>query len=383
MKGGQLLENGEFQELVIKQFGEIQNQFGKVFQKIDSLSEKVDNQGTQLKENTQILKALEHLAEVNKAEHDKMFFTMAEMSGEIKNMRKDLSTVEIAKILKSCCRKEDIVSRIGGDEFGILLPKTDIQSAQRICDSIYGTCKGYVLDGSSIYPSISLGYATKNFETETMDNILTTAEEYMSRHKLLESKSTHSSIIASIKVIMFEKSQQTEEHAERMAQLSKSIGLAMSLTDDQLNELELLATLHDIGKMGVDAKILSKPGKLSDEEWAEMRKHPEVGFRIAQATSELIPIANYILCHHERWDGKGYPQGLIGEQIPLLSRIVAIADSFDAMTNDRAYRSAMTKGEAIEEIRRNSGTQFDPEVTRVFIEKVLGQEWEQLNRAEA
>src|SRR5665648_50402 len=95
MKGGQLLENGEFQELVIKQFGEIQNQFGKVFQKIDSLSEKVDNQGTQLKENTQILKALEHLAEVNKAEHDKMFFTMAEMSGEIKNMRKDLSTVEI------------------------------------------------------------------------------------------------------------------------------------------------------------------------------------------------------------------------------------------------------------------------------------------------
>src|SRR5665648_497336 len=291
--------------------------------------------------------------------------------------------IEIAKILKSCCREEDIVSRIGGDEFGILLPKTDSQSAQRICDSIYDTCKGYALDGSSIYPSISLGYVTKNFETETMDNILMTAEESMSRHKLLESKSAHSSIIASIKVIMFEKSQETEEHAERMAQLSKSIGLAMSLTDDQLNELELLATLHDIGKMGVDAKILSKPGKLSDEEWAEMRKHPEVGFRIAQATSELIPIANYILCHHERWDGKGYPQGLIGEQIPLLSRIVAIADSFDAMTNDRAYRSAMTKGEAIEEIRRNSGTQFDPEVTRVFIEKVLGQEWEQLNRAEA
>src|SRR5665648_47410 len=291
--------------------------------------------------------------------------------------------IEIAKILKSCCREEDIVSRIGGDEFGILLPKTDSQSAQRICDSIYDTCKGYALDGSSIYPSISLGYVTKNFETETMDNILMTDEESMSRHKLLESKSAHSSIIASIKVIMFEKSQETEEHAERMAQLSKSIGLAMSLTDDQLNELELLATLHDIGKMGVDAKILSKPGKLSDEEWAEMRKHPEVGFRIAQATSELIPIANYILCHHERWDGKGYPQGLIGEQIPLLSRIVAIADSFDAMTNDRAYRSAMTKGEAIEEIRRNSGTQFDPEVTRVFIEKVLGQEWEQLNRAEA
>src|SRR5665648_528091 len=141
--------------------------------------------------------------------------------------------------------------------------------------------------------------------------------------------------------------------------------------------------LIEIAKMGVEAKILSKPGKLSDEEWIEIKKHPEVGFRIAQATSELVLIANYILCHHERWDGKGYPQGLIGEQIPLLSRIVAIVDAFDAMTNDRVYRSARTKGETIEEIRRNSGTQFDPEVTRVFIEKVLGQEWEQLNRAEA
>src|SRR5665648_222213 len=279
--------------------------------------------------------------------------------------------IEIAKILKSCCRKEDIISRIGGDEFGILISKTDSKSAQLVCSRISDTCKGYALDGSSIYPSSSVGHATKNIETETMVGIFMAAEESMSRQKLLESKSAHSSILASIKAIMFEKSQETEEHAERMVQLSKSIGLAMSLTDDQLNELELLSTLHDIGKMGIDAKILSKSGKLSDEEWVEMRKHPEVGFRIAQATSELVPIAKYILCHNERWDGKGYPQGLMGEKIPLLSRIVAIVDSFDAMTNDRSYRSAMTKGEAIEEIRRNSGTQFDPDIVNIFIEKIL------------
>ena len=291
--------------------------------------------------------------------------------------------IEIAKILKSCCREEDIVSRIGGDEFGILLPQTDSKSAQLVCSRISDTCNGYALGGSSIYPSISLGHATKNIETETMDGIFMVAEESMSKQKLLESKSAHSSILSSIKAIMFEKSQETEEHTERLRQLSRSIGLAMSLTEDQLNELELLSTLHDIGKMGIDAKILSKPGKLSDEEWVEMRKHPEVGFRIAQATPEFVPIAKYILCHHERWDGKGYPQGLIGEQIPLLSRIVAIVDAFDAMTNDRAYRVAMTKGEAIEEIRRNSGTQFDPEVTRAFIEKVLGQEWEQLKARQA
>jgi diguanylate cyclase (GGDEF)-like protein/PAS domain S-box-containing protein len=275
--------------------------------------------------------------------------------------------IQITKILKSCCREEDIISRIGGDEFGILLPQTDSQSAQLICHRIYDVCKEYELKEGSIYPSISLGHATKNIRTETMDEIFMAAEESMSKQKLLESKSAHSSIMASIKIIMFEKSHETEEHAERLVQLSKSIGIAMSLTDDQLNDLELVATLHDIGKMSMPAEILSKRGKLSNEEWAEMRKHPEVGFRIAQATSELIPIAKYILCHHERWDGKGYPQGLKGEKIPLLSRIVAIVDSFDAMTNDRAYRSAMTKAEAIEEIRINSGTQFDPDISQLFL----------------
>jgi len=144
----------------------------------------------------------------------------------------------------------------------------------------------------------------------------------------------------------------------------------MSLTDDQLNELELLSTLHDIGKMSIPAGILSKTGKLSAAEWREMKKHPEVGFRIAQATSELVPIAKYILCHHERWDGKGYPQGLIGENIPLLSRILTIVDSFDAMTNDRTYHLAMSKEEALKEINRCSGTQFDPDIVQLFLSQI-------------
>jgi len=171
--------------------------------------------------------------------------------------------IEISKILKSCGREEDIVARIGGDEFGILLPRTDSKAAHQICNRIYDTCNGHALNGNVIYPSISLGHATKMTKTETMDDILIAAEESMSKQKLLESRSAHSSIIASIKVIMFEKSQETEEHAERLVQLSKSIGFAMSLTDDQLNELELLSTLHDIGKMSIPADILSKTGKLS------------------------------------------------------------------------------------------------------------------------
>ncbi len=278
-----------------------------------------------------------------------------------------------AMILKSCSRKNDIVARIGGDEFGIILPNTGSEEVQSICDLINETCKNYGFIGHIIYPSISIGHATRNNEAETMDFILMSAEESMYKQKLLESQSAHSSLIRSIKAMMFEKSQETEEHAERMVKQSRSIGLAMSLPDDQLNELELLSTLHDIGKMGIGADILSKPGKLTSDEWVEMRKHPEAGFRIARATSDLIPIANYILCHHERWDGKGYPQGLKGHDIPLLSRIISIVDSYDAMTNDRAYRTAMTKDEAVKEIIVNSGTQFDPEIAQLFL-KILSEE---------
>lgn len=275
--------------------------------------------------------------------------------------------INVAEILKKCCREEDIVARIGGDEFGILLPQTDSQSAQILCNRIYEACKMESMISNSIYPSISFGYATKTIQTETMDNLSMMAEELMSKHKLMESKSAHSSLIASIKVIMFEKSQETETHTERLGQLAKKIGLALQLSVDQLYDLELLSTLHDIGKMSIPQSILSKCGELNDEEWVEMRKHPEIGYRIAQASSELIPIAAYILCHHERWDGTGYPQGLSREQIPLLSRILAVVDSYDAMTNDRVYRKALTKEEAIQEIRNNMGTQFDPDIARLFL----------------
>ena len=279
--------------------------------------------------------------------------------------------IEVANILKSCFRKEDIISRIGGDEFAILLPRTDSRMAGFLCNRVAEACKSYELKESMVYPSISVGHATKTNTFELIDDVFRSAEESMSRQKLLETKSVHSSIIASIKIAMFERSHETAEHAERLISLTKSIGLALLLDTNQLSELELFSTLHDIGKMGISDNILLKRGRLNDQEWVEMKKHSEMGFRIAQATSELIPIANYILCHHERWDGKGYPQGLVGENIPLLSRILSIADSYDAMTNDRPYRSAMTKELAIEEIIRNSGTQFDSDIVDVFVNQVL------------
>ncbi len=283
------------------------------------------------------------------------------------HLKGDEIIVEIAKIVKRSCREEDIVARIGGDEFGIILPKTDSKSAQLICNRIEEASNEFTLVKDTNFTSITVGHATKTKSQELIDDIFRAAEESMYRKKLLQSKSTHSSIIASIKSTMFEKSHETAEHAERMVQLSKIIGIELSLDEQQLNDLELFATLHDIGKMGIEDSILTKNGKLTDEEWMEIKKHPLIGYRIAQATSELIPIANLILCHHERWDGKGYPQGLKEYEIPLLSRIISIVDSYDAMTSDRPYRKAMTQIDAKEEIRKNSGSQFDPSISELFI----------------
>ncbi len=282
---------------------------------------------------------------------------------------------DTANILRQCSRSEDIIARTGGDEFCILLPSTSAETAQQICRRIYQACSEFNRKNEREFSfvSISLGTGTKTTTEQYMDFIIREAEEAMYKHKLLDRKSMHSSIMTSIKATMAEKSYETQEHGDRLVRLSNRVGRALDLTDDQFNDLELLATLHDIGKIGIDSAILAKEGPLSDDEWAEMKKHPEIGFRIASVSSELAPIAEYILCHHERWDGKGYPQGLAGTDIPILSRIITVVDAFDAMTQDRPYRKAMNKEDAIRELRKNAGTQFDPEIVDVFIKHALGE----------
>ncbi|MFB0920779.1 MAG: diguanylate cyclase [Oscillospiraceae bacterium] len=285
----------------------------------------------------------------------------------------DKLLIEVAKILMSCVRPEDIVARTGGDEFGILLPRTDNKTAQNVVEKIKNVCERYSASASkeTYYASISLGYATKSICEESIDKVIKSAEEAMYRRKLLEHKSLHSSIISSIKTTLYEKSHETEKHAERLAGLSKKLGSILGLSDKEMDELELLSMLHDIGKIGIEDSILTKADSLTDDEWRDMKKHPEIGYRIAMASPELKHIAEYILCHHERWDGKGYPQGLSGNEIPILSRILSVVDSYDAMTNDRVYRKAVTKEQAITEILNNAETQFDPEIAKLFVNKVL------------
>ncbi|MFW6390168.1 MAG: HD domain-containing phosphohydrolase, partial [Halanaerobiales bacterium] len=272
---------------------------------------------------------------------------------------------KIANILLDCCRPDDVIVRWGGDEFILLLPDTDQNGANKICKNIRKACVDESDDDMQI--SISLGFFTKTDIETSIDEVVKNAEDRMYQHKLLETKSFRSSLMSSLQETLIEKSHETAGHAERMARLSLEIGEKMELSENELDELELLAILHDIGKVAVSNNILTKSEPLNDSEWEQIKKHSETGYRIAQASSELSQIANYILCHHERWDGKGYPLGKKGKEIPKLSRIIAVVDAYDVMTHRRPYKKAFSKKNALEELKRCAGTQFDPEIVEIFI----------------
>jgi HD-GYP domain-containing protein (c-di-GMP phosphodiesterase class II) len=149
-----------------------------------------------------------------------------------------------------------------------------------------------------------------------------------------------------------------------LADMASLIGLPESATSD----LSLLAKFHDIGKVGVSDSIIFKKGPLTSEEWIEVKRHCEIGYRIALSASDLIPVADWILKHHEWWNGDGYPLGIKGEEIPIECRILAITEAYEAMTSVRPYRRAFSHGEAVAELLRHSGTQFDPELLEKFVQ---------------
>jgi len=290
----------------------------------------------------------------------------------------DKLIIKIATILKKCCREEDVIARVGGDEFCILLPKADTKTVQRICEDIYLMCKEEEKNHSDSlqFISISLGSTTRNVAHEPMELIIKEAEAAMYKHKLLESKSLRSSIVSSIISTLRERYIETEAHSQRTQELCQKTGLALGISDSLIDDLKLLAILHDIGKIAISDALINKKDRLSVDEWEEMKRHCQIGYHITQSTTEFQNISEYILSHHEKWDGTGYPNQLKGEGIPLPSRILSVVDAYDAMINDRPYRKALSEEEAIIEIKKFSGSQFDPHISRVFITKVLSREWE-------
>ncbi len=162
---------------------------------------------------------------------------------------------------------------------------------------------------------------------------------------------------------------ETEGHTQRVTEMSQRLGKAMQLGDEEINHMRRGALLHDIGKLGVPDAILFKTEKLTDEEWLVMRKHPEFAYDMLRPIAYLRDSLDIPYCHHEKWDGTGYPQGLKGEQIPLAARIFAIVDVWDAVTSDRPYRKAWSKPDALQYIREHSGKHFDPKVVEIFLKE--------------
>lgn len=271
-----------------------------------------------------------------------------------------------ANVLTKVCKSDDIISRWGGNEFVILIKGKDDEYVSRLITKINEKCEEESKKfGFSI--SIALGFSKKSDEAINAEVVMNLAEKRMFRNKLLENSSTRSTTISSILSMLHEKSSETEEHTMRIKKLSMELGRRMGLSKDKLDELELLSLMHDIGKIGIPEQILNKPSKLSEEEWEIMKLHTIKGYKIAESVKELSHISDSILTHHERYDGKGYPKGIKGEEIPLLSRIINIVDSYDVMTHKRVYKEAFNKEYAIEEIKKCSGGQFDPELAEIFL----------------
>lgn len=277
----------------------------------------------------------------------------------------DQFIIRLAQILKSVFRKRDAIFRWGGDEFAVLLPRTEEADAMEFCRRVKQACQEAEMNPTR--PSISLGVAAKTDVTQNIYECLREAESRMYRNKLSDSRGVRSAIIESLERVLWEKSFETAEHTHRVQRLALIMGHELELPEGQMEDLGLAAVLHDIGNISIPEAILKKEGPLTKEEWVVARRHTESGYRIAQSSPELGPIAEVILSHHERWDGQGYPEGHEKEAIPLMSRIIAIADAYDVMTHGRPYKQALSEEAALAELRRCAGTQFDPNLVELFM----------------
>ena len=281
----------------------------------------------------------------------------------------DKLLITAGEILKKSCRKEDIISRVGGDEFAILLPKINEKKVNEILERIKKESKNTKLD--SVIVSLALGYSTKNTKDKDILEVYKEADNKMYKNKLKYGRIMRNKTIEKVLINLNNKYDHEQIHTQRVSQYCESIAKVLNLNGKEVEDAKIAGTLHDIGKIIVPPEILSKEKKLTHEEWETIKKHTITGYQLLKSVDEYSHLGEVVLYHHEKLDGTGYPEGLKEDEIPLLSKIISIADAYEAMTANRPYQNTKTKEQAIEELKKYSGTQFDKEIVDVFVSEVL------------
>jgi diguanylate cyclase (GGDEF)-like protein/PAS domain S-box-containing protein len=293
--------------------------------------------------------------------------------------------VKVANIVRQICRASDILARLGGDEFGLILPGAGADDVRRFSERL-----DRAMEGAGFLPAgydwevpltLSTGWAVFPEDADSRHGILAITDERLKTAKYGVSDSAH--IVAQLRAglsasyenfsmlnalvsAVDNKDRYTRRHSEDVLKYSIQIAHELGLDEQTLFEVKIAALLHDVGKIGVPDDILRKPGKLSDEEFAAIKQHPMMGAIMVNAVPGFEATLDAVRFHHERWDGKGYPSGLAGEDIPLIGRLMAVADAYSAMTTDRPYRKAMDRARADEILRGGAGSQWDPVCVEAF-----------------
>ncbi|MEG2972825.1 MAG: diguanylate cyclase, partial [Clostridium sp.] len=299
---------------------------------------------------------------------------------------------KLGKILKECVKDSGVVSRYGGEEFGVILPSSDEARALEVAEKIRVTIESTYFNGQENQPNgnltASIGVSVYPTKAETDVELIKSADDALYRAKFFKKNRVesyisileeirgnidekHVEILTSIKTLISvinAKDRYTFGHTERVVIYSRLIADKLRLSQEEKNTLIYGAYMHDIGKISIPKEVLIKKMPLEKEEWEMLKGHPESGVEIIKGVEALKDVIPLILHHHERYDGSGYPSSLSGEDIPYLSRVLTVVDSFDAMTSNRPYNKCKSFEEAIDELRICSGKQFDPDVVELFIE---------------